>query len=283
MGKDLSLLPILPPFLSDKTSSSILWCYTGGGHYFNDLFAQIIKINHEALPICFVFSDAGALVANRYGLFWKLAHSNINKEYLHFIFGDTVAQYNIEKILREADFSYSIISKDPSFSFAEVLANSQVNCIIACPLTANTAAKLALGIRDSFISNLLSSGLKSEKTVAILPTDAFFGRIKTELPIRQIQLTSSSQINIEICEFNALKEAPNNQIQFVPQFCVGCQSCVKKHPAVFSYGDTIEMEIREVDFQNIQKLRSELTVFQSPNEIFPFVQQFFRKKKANLL
>ncbi|UCE13297.1 MAG: hypothetical protein JSV04_14060 [Candidatus Heimdallarchaeota archaeon] len=272
----MSLLPILPPFLSDKTSSSVLWCYTGGGHYFNELFDQLIRINHESIPVCFVFSDAGALVANRYGFFWKLAHSNIKKEYLHFFLGETVAKYNIEKILCDAEFSYSIISKDPTFSISEVLAKSQVSCILACPLTANTAAKLVLGIADSIISNLLSSGLKSQKTVAILPTDAFFQQIETALPIRQIQLASSAQINTEICKFNALKENPINQIQFIPQFCVGCQLCVKKYPAVFSYGDMIKIKIREVDYQNIQKLKSELTVFQSPSEVFPFVQQFYR-------
>ncbi len=276
MGNVLSLLPGLPIFISDQASPSVLWCYTGGGHFFKEIFEQIMKINHESIPICFVFSNAGALVANRYGFFWKLAHSKAKKEFFHFIFENVVAQYNIKQILREADFSCSIIANDPAFSVAVALANSEVRCIIGCPLTANIAAKLASGIADCFISNLLSAGLKSEKKVAILPTDALSQRIKTKLPIRQINQASTAQINPAICKFNALKKMPNDQIQFLPEFCVGCQVCVRKFPKVFSYGDEIKIKIREVDSQNIQKLSGELTVFQSPSDIFPFVRQFFQ-------
>lgn len=276
MGNILSLLPVTPPFLSDQASSAILWCYTGGGHFFDEIFIQIKKINHESIPICFVFSNAGALVANRYGFFWELAHSDARKEYFHFIFDDTVAQNNINKILQGADFSYSLVSTDPAFSVAVALANSDVRCIIACPLSANTAAKLAFGIADSFISNLLSAGLKSGKDVAILPTDAQSRRMKTKLPIRQIKPSSTDQINTDVCEFNALMKTSTNQVQFLPQLCVGCKICVKKFPEVFSFGDQIEVKIREVDSRNIKKLSSELTVLQTPNEIYTFIKQFFQ-------
>ena len=276
MGNILSSLPSTPPFLSDQASPAILWCYTGGGHFFDEIFVQIKKLNHESIPICFVFSNAGALVANRYGFFWELAHSDARKECFHFIFENTVAQNNIDKILLQADFSYSIISTDPAFSVAVALANSDVRCIIACPLTANTAAKLAFGIADSFISNLLSAGLKSGKKVAIIPTDAQSRRMKTKLPIRQIKSASTDQINPDICEFNALKRTSTNQVQFLPQFCVGCKICVKKFPEVFSTGNQIEVKIREVDSQNIQKLSSELTVLRTPNEIYTFIKQFFQ-------
>ncbi|MFX0207713.1 MAG: flavoprotein, partial [Candidatus Hodarchaeota archaeon] len=223
------------PFSTNHPTPFILWCYTGGGHFFEEILEQIKKVNYEFIPISFVFSNAGALVANRYGFFWNLIHSNVRKEYLHFMFENSVAQYNIENMLKKADFSYSIISKDPAFSIAMSLANSEAKCIIACPLTANTAAKLALGITDSVISNLVSSGLKSGKKVGILPTDAIAQNIKTKLPIRQVKPVSSNQINVSVCKFNAIKEQHNHKIQFQPQFCVGCKECVKKYPDVFSY------------------------------------------------
>ncbi|MFX1282515.1 MAG: flavoprotein [Promethearchaeota archaeon] len=264
------------PFSSNQSTPFILWCYTGGGHFFEEIFEQIRKVNHESISITFVFSNAGALVANRYGFFWNLIHSDVRKEYLHFIFENSVAKYNIENMLKKADFSYSIISKDPSFSVAVSLANSGTKCIIACPLTANTAAKLALGITDSFISNLVSSGLKSGKRVGILPTDVIPQKIKTKLPVRIIKSVSSNHINVSVCKFNAIKELDNKRIQFHPQFCVGCQECVKKYPDVFSYGDEIEVMIRDIDSRNIQNLSSELTVLQKPREIYPFIKQFFK-------
>ncbi|MFX0014752.1 MAG: flavoprotein [Promethearchaeota archaeon] len=271
----MSLLPQIPSFLFDQTSPSILWCYTGGGHFFDEIFTQILKLNNKSVPICFVFSNAGALVANRYGFFWKLTHSDIKKEYFHFIFEYTVAQYNIEAMLTDAEFSYSIIFEDPAFSVAIALANTQASCIIACPLTANTAAKLVSGIADSFISNLLSNGLKSGKKVVIYPTDAILQKIKTKLPVRQIKSTSSDCIDASVCRFNALKESSTNNIIFLPQFCVGCQACVKKYPTVFSFGDEIDLQIRKVDFLNIQKLGAEMTIFKTPKEIIDFVDQNF--------
>ncbi len=273
MGNKLSLIPHFTSFLSDQTSPSVLWCYTGGGHSFEEIFDQIIRVNRKSVPICFVFSNAGALVANRYGFFWKIIHSEIKKELIHFIFEDVVAQYNIKNMLQEGKFSFSTFLNDPTFSIAMALANSEIRCIIACPLTANTASKLVLGITDSMISNLLSTGLKSGKKIGILPTDATPQRIKTKLPIRQINPASSNQVNITVCKFNALKKTPANTIQFLPQYCVGCQKCVKIFPNVFSYGDEIEVNIREVDSQNIQRLSTELTVLRSPSDIFPFIRQ----------
>ena len=273
MGKKLSLIPQISSFLSDQTSPSIIWCYTGAGHYFEEIFDLLIRVNKKSIPICFVFSKAGALVANRYGLFWRITHSDYRKRYIHFIFEDIVVEYNIPNILEAANFSYSILSKDPTFSVAIALANTEINCIIACPLTANTASKLALGVTDSIISNLLSTGLKSGKKIGVLPTDAIPQRIQTRLPIRQIKPASTTHVKNSICKFNALLETSTNTIEFQPQFCVGCKKCVEKYPDFFSYGDEIEVKIREVDSRNIQTLGSELTVFNSPDEILPFILQ----------
>jgi flavoprotein len=274
MGNKLSLFDPISSFLSDHSSPPILWCYTGAGHFFKETFDLISELNKESIPVCFVFSNAGALVANRYGLFWKIIHSNFRKEFAHFIFEDVVAKNNIQNLLQEANYSYSILSKDPSFSVAMALANnSKIRCIIACPLTANTASKLALGVTDSFISNLLSAGMKSGKKIGVLPTDVKQERIKTKLPIRQINPIPPTQFDITVCKFKALEETSDTRIKFSPQFCVGCQACVKKFPNIFSYGDEIEVNIREIDSQNIQKLRSELTVFNSPSEILPFIRQ----------
>lgn len=272
MGNKLSLIPQISSFLSNKSSPAIIWCYTGAGHFFNEIFDLIIDLNRKLIPVCFVFSDAGALVANRYGLFWRIIRSTYRKDYAHFIFEDVVAKYNIQDLLQEGNFSYSILSKDPTFSDAVALANTAKSCIIACPLTANTASKLVLGVADSFISNLLSAGMKAGKKIGILPTDAKEQKIKTKLPVRQINPISASHFDVTVCKFKALEETNATEIKYSPQYCVGCQACVKKFPNIFSYGDEIELNIRKIDSQNIQKLRNELTVFNSPSEIITFIK-----------
>ncbi|MFX1505118.1 MAG: flavoprotein [Promethearchaeota archaeon] len=268
----MNLIPKISSFLSNESSPAILWCYTGGGHYFNEIFDLIIGLNRKSIPVCFVFSNAGALVANRYGLFWRIIRSAYRKDYAYFIFEDVVAKYNIQDLLQEGNLSYSILSKDPTFSDAVALANTGISCIIACPLTANTASKLVLGVADSFISNLLSAGMKAGKKIGILPTDAKEGKIRTKLPVRQINSITSTHFDITVCKFKALEETNAAEIKYFPQYCVGCQACVKKFPNIFSYGDEIEINIRKIDSQNIQKLHNELTVFNSPSEILPFIK-----------
>ncbi|MHA2224986.1 MAG: flavoprotein [Candidatus Hodarchaeales archaeon] len=265
--------PILPSFLSNQKSLPILWCYTGGGHFFEENFTELLKINEKSIPICLVFSTAGVLIANRYGFFWKLVNSSIKKDLIHLIFTETVAQNNIKTLLDQGDFSYTVVKIDPAYSIAFSLANIDSMCIIASPLTANIVAKLVHGIADCIISNLLSAGLKSEKKIAIVPTDWNPQRIKSWLPVRLINPTKIAEISAEICNFHAIQERTNNEIHFLPQLCVGCQQCVKKFPQVFSYGDEIEVKIRKIDSQNVQKLSPEVSILQKPGEISAFIKQ----------
>jgi flavoprotein len=44
--------------------------------------------------------------------------------------------------------------------------------VVVAPCSANTAAKIALGIADSLVTNIVSQALKSCVKVVVLPTDA---------------------------------------------------------------------------------------------------------------
>ena len=63
MNKSLSFFS----FLSRQSTSTVLWCYTGAGHFFKSNLNQLLKLNQTKVPICLIFSNAGALIANRYG------------------------------------------------------------------------------------------------------------------------------------------------------------------------------------------------------------------------
>jgi dihydromethanopterin reductase (acceptor) len=269
--------PFLPPFLYQKSTSAVLWCYTGAGYCFEENFEQIIKLNRESIPICIIFSSAGALVANRYGFFWKLCQITIEQDYIHFIFQNKdVLHYNIKKLLNRANLSYSVAPNDPAYSQAVSLANNEaVVCIIGSPITANTTAKLANGIADTFITNLITQGLKADKNIGIFPTDAIFPEVISLLPVRYRGNTSTKKINTNICQFGAIKETRSHQIEFLAQYCVGCYQCVKVLPELFFSAKKQKVRIRKIDTQNSDKLSSEVVVFAKPGEIYNFVKEQF--------
>ena len=70
----------LPSFLFHQSKSTVIWCYTGAGYGYKENYKQIINLNRNAIPIIIIFSNAGALVANRYGFFWNLGQTTIEKD-----------------------------------------------------------------------------------------------------------------------------------------------------------------------------------------------------------
>jgi flavoprotein len=276
MNKLLSLTS----FLSKQSSLTVIWCYTGAGHCFKENFEQIIKLNQDCIPICLIFSEAGALVANRYGFFWRLCQSDLKKDTIHFMFPNKdILNSNIEILLNRANLSYGILSQDPAYSIAISLAyNRGVACIIGSPFTANTIAKLASGIADSFISNLISHGVKAGSNIGIFPTDASTIEVTSFLPVRYCGKSSSEQIEIGICQYNAIKGINPLEIDFLANMCVGCKKCVMKYPELFTYGEQIKVKIRNIDVQNVNHLRSEVVIFSSPKEIEKFVKRKIKSK-----
>lgn len=271
MKKTVSFLP----FLSQRSTPTVLWCYTGAGHHFKENFEHILKLNRESIPICLIFSDAGALVANRYGFFWKLSKTILKKDLIHFIFqNEEILNLNIKLFLNQVNLSYDVIPFDPSFSIAVSLAyNKMIACIIGSPLTANTVAKLANGLADNFTTNLITHGMKAGINIGIFPTDAISSEETSILPVRYNGKGSSKQIKIDVCQYNAIKEITPSKIDFLARFCVGCKKCVEKYPEFFTFGEQIKVKIRNTDIQNANKLRSEVVVFSSPKEIENFVKK----------
>lgn len=251
----------------------VVWCFTGGGDLFEEnLKAFITLLSKENLPILAIFSRAGALVQNRFGFFWKLQQLKLNSPQTLFLFEDaTVLTYNIDSLLKKAQISFGILPFDPTFSRGIWLANQDIRCIIASPLTANSAAKLATGISDTLIVNLLSAGRKAKQRIGIFPTDRFTDVIISKLPVRQKKPLHRNMIDYKACSFYALHAIDSTSVEYRPEYCVGCQKCVQLYPEYFSVGEIVEIHIRKTDQMNTQKLSNEFRVFQSPDEISTFV------------
>jgi flavoprotein len=133
---------------------SILWCITGAGHLLDECVEKIEELSGTA-EVTVVFSDAGYEVAVMYGLFERIKKSA----------GEIVLEKNQGK----------------SSSFVGRLYKKEFEKVIVAPCTANTTAKIAHGIADSLVTNIVAQSGKAIIPLYILPTDAVKD-LKTKLP-----------------------------------------------------------------------------------------------------
>ena len=262
----------LSAFVATHGQDLIIWCLTGGGDLFEENYETFCKLIEENYPVLAIFSNAGALVHNRYGFFLKLSKVFRNKDNLLFLFEDQrVLSFNIQRILDDSNISYAVLPYDPSFARSVWLANQKIKCIILSPLTANSIAKLTNGVADNFILNLVSACKKANQTIGIFPTDRGISIIETKLPVRQIKLLSKDTYSPNTCEYGALVEDHSSYISYKPEYCTGCRECVKKHPDSFSVNDKMKIRIRSVDRLNTERISKEFRIFRTPEEIIEFI------------
>jgi len=117
-----------------------LWCLTGGEY----LLAESMEVLKRQSGATVAVSTAGLEVVSMYGLLDELkgAADDIVLEGTHG---------------RSAPIIMMLRSYD---------------VVVVAPCSANTAAKIAHGIADSLVTNIVSQALKSCVKVVVLPTDA---------------------------------------------------------------------------------------------------------------
>jgi len=103
-------------------------------------FLEEIKKAHK---VTIALSNAGYVVLNMYG-FYKLAERN--------------------KIVLEKE-------QGASFIFSGEINTKNFDLVVVAPCTANTVAKIACGIADTLVTNIVAQALKHGVDVCILPTD----------------------------------------------------------------------------------------------------------------
>lgn len=132
----------------------ILWCITGAGHLLKETIEFMEKISKES-DITIAISNAGIEVLKIYQLYERVK--------------------KISKIV--------ILENQQGYSspFIGKIASNKFDKIFVAPCSANTVAKIAYGISDSLITNIVSQGLKNSIDIILLPTD--FKKIeKTKTP-----------------------------------------------------------------------------------------------------
>ncbi len=134
----------------------VAWGISGAGDRIEEIFEVMKKINEdEDVEIRVYLSKAGEQVVKFYRLYTRL------KEYF-------------EKIYVEKN------SNSPFL--AGQLQTGKFEFMIIAPSTANTTAKISLGIADTLLTNSALMALKAYVPVYILPTDYKVGDVFTKLP-----------------------------------------------------------------------------------------------------
>jgi flavoprotein len=145
-----------PPATSNAMKSRLLWAVTGAGHLLDESLAAVEGLAASGVEVRPVLSSQGEAVARAYGL--------------------------AERI-RSGAFRPAVVERSPNHpSLLGALYRGELGAVLVAPASANTTAKLALGIADALVPNLAAQAMKCGVPVLVLPTDLAPGAVETALP-----------------------------------------------------------------------------------------------------
>ncbi|MEA1909133.1 MAG: archaeoflavoprotein AfpA [Euryarchaeota archaeon] len=90
--------------------------------------------------------------------------------------------YNLWKELKELFSKVSVEHGANSPFIAGQLQMGKFDLFLVCPMSANTAAKIAYGIADSLLTNGVAQAAKAKIPIYIYPADQYEGAVTTLLP-----------------------------------------------------------------------------------------------------
>ena len=90
--------------------------------------------------------------------------------------------YNLWKDLKELFSKVSVEHGANSPFIAGQLQMGKFDLFLVCPMSANTAAKIAYGIADSLLTNGVAQAAKAKIPIYIYPADQYEGAVTTILP-----------------------------------------------------------------------------------------------------
>jgi len=236
----------------------VAWAITGAGHFLNETFEVITElVKTQNVAVTTFLSSAGKQVVQTYGL-WNKVNEVSSGGYL-------------QEIVTES-------TKNPGFSSAGRFLLEIYDLLIVSPATANTVAKITYGIADSLVTNLVAQAQKANVPVYVVPTDQKEGYVETTLPYRidkRVCKICDPCPVVDVCSHSAVKLS-NNVPKISSILCQGCGKCIDACPyGAVKFGEKKKLWIRTIDAQNAEKLRlmKNLTVFENPQQIFPFVKK----------
>ncbi|MFW9918079.1 MAG: archaeoflavoprotein AfpA [Candidatus Thorarchaeota archaeon] len=134
----------------------ILWGITGSGDRIDEIVGIMDQVNAmEGIKLNIIISKAGEQMLRRYSLWEKIESS-------------------FRKVTREVNSNVPFV--------AGPLQVGHYALLVVAPLTANSTAKIALGIADTLVTNAVAQTLKGNTPVLLYPVDQNPGTVETTAP-----------------------------------------------------------------------------------------------------
>ncbi|NPA99888.1 MAG: flavoprotein [Crenarchaeota archaeon] len=226
----------------------IAWAITGAGHYLKESIDLLTKLVEDNIPLMVYVSRAGRDVLRMYNL--------LN---------------NVEK-LREKGVEI-VYEDDESPSFPRTgRVYIDVRLVIVSPTTLNTLAKIASGICDSLVSNLVAHALKARVPVILVVPDLDCP-LESEIPIlidRSIcKNCSEICVALRYCPRNAIYIGPDGLPHVDLSRCDRCGVCVDKCPhGAISLSRKVMVYPHPLLASLVERVRSMgIVVFGSPRDL----------------
>jgi len=226
------------------------WGITGAGQFLLETFDDMEKLAERHTMSCFL-SLAGERVVRIYGLWGRL-----NKICPGNYYRETVLEAN----------------QGAASPLAGRFLRGTYDALIVSPASANTVAKIIVGIADTLVTNVIAQAEKGKVPIIIVPSDQGRGGMKTRLPYiinREICPKCGECSVIDLCSFKAIVLS-NGLPKIDLTKCEGCGICLRECPhGAVTFGQEVTIVPRSVDIKNVEKLRKSegIIVLKSPKEI----------------
>jgi len=141
----------------------IAWGMTGAGHMLRESVELLGKMVDEGHSIDIFLSDAAEQVLTMYGLLKEI--HRLKDEH-----GGCIGHIYFDHEQR------------PGFPVCAKFNLGKYDCLVLSPLSANSVAKIAVGIADTLITNIFSQMIKGGGRIIAVPCDLHPGELRTEVP-----------------------------------------------------------------------------------------------------
>lgn len=269
----------------------VAWAITGAGHHLHETLEVLRHLRDTGrVDVTLLFSKAALEVTRMYGLLGSLLA--------------TASVPRRRHVVREPD-------QGSSFPICGKFNLDLYDALVVCPATANTVAKVAAGVADTLVTNVVAMASKGPPQVFLVPTDYEAGPLETTLPVTadfskcegcpvaptptqlrrrpearrsKVAEEDEEENQREVGEEEAcpiVDVCPHGAISWVEgkgfldlRNCHGCMKCVRACPAVFQYGKKITITIRDLDAENVRRLVlvEDIVVLPTPRDILSEIE-----------